>query len=694
MNYAIKDTKQTKDFFLNRELALLTFNQRVLAQAQNTQIPLLERLRYICIVSSNLDEFFEVRIAGLKEQIASGSHLPTPDGYTPETAFKEIATQTHNLIHEQYSLLNNDILPLLKKEGIVFLRRSEWNKSQSNWIKDFFTNEVKPILTPIGLDSAHPFPKLFNKSLNFAIELEGKDGFNRAGGSAIVQIPRLLPRVIKLPKMEHENRMAFVFLSSIMHQHVDKLFPGMKICSCHQFRVTRNSNLWVDDEENNNLYTTIQGELPHRHFGKAVRLEISNNCGERTQEFLKKQFKLGAQDIYRVPGPVNLVRLMAVPDMINRPDLKFPSFRQTKPKGLTKTDNIFSDIRKGDILLHHPYQTFLPVVKLLEKASKDPDVVSIKMTLYRTGSDSVLLEHLLRAARNRKEVTVVIELMARFDEEANLSIAEALEAVGAHVVYGIFGYKTHAKLMMIVRREGQQYKRYCHLGTGNYHPKTSNLYTDFGLITSHDEIADDVANLFLMVTGMGEKPKLKHLWYSPFTLHKNVLKALEQEKLSATAGKTAKVIAKMNSLLEPEVIMALYDAAKAGVTIDLIVRGPCALRPGIKGLSENIRVRSMIGRFLEHHRIFYFYADGKKQIMLSSADWMNRNFFRRVETAFPIYHPALKKRILNEGLLPFLDKNTAAWEMKSDGTYEISADPSSKDFINPQNELLEMMSKT
>jgi polyphosphate kinase len=659
------------DHFLNRELSLLAFNRRVLAQAADDRVPLLERLRFLCIVSSNLDEFFEIRVAGLKEQLKLDSHAAGADGMLPLDVFRRVTEQAHELIAEQYALLNDVILPSLAKEDIVFFRRSLWTAEQRAWIHEFFVNEVMPVLTPIGLDPSHPFPRVLNKSLNFAVELEGTDAFGRSSGAAIVQAPRALPRVIRLPKNLSGVDYGFVFLSSVLHEYVSELFSGMNVLGCYQFRVTRNSDLFVDDEEVKNLRIALQGELPQRHFGDAVRLEVADNCSEIMTDFLLQQFGLERSDLYRVPGIVNLVRLMSVPDQVDRPDLMYPPFQPGLPKVLSKRYDIFESIRKHDILMHHPFQSFSPVVQLLQQAADDPLVVAIKMTVYRTGAESVLMEHLLRAAEKGKEVTVVVELMARFDEEANLSIASRLEEVGAHVVYGVVGYKTHAKMLMVLRREDHGYRRYIHLGTGNYHPRTTRFYTDFGLLTSSPEIGEDVNEVFKQLTGLGKATALKHLWQAPFSLHARMLAAIRGEIEAAQAGKSARIIAKMNSLLEPEIIEALYEASTAGVTIDLIVRGVCSLRPGIKGLSENIRVRSVIGRFLEHHRIFYFHANGRQDIYLSSADWMERNFFRRIEISFPVLEPKLKRRVLKEGLKPYLADNSQAWEMNGNGEYRI-----------------------
>ncbi len=666
--------------FLNRELGQIEFNRRVLAQAENRDNPLLERLRFLCIVSSNLDEFFEIRVAGLKEQIKLGAPGFEPDGMVPRQVFKLVSEQTHLLVARQYQLLNEDILPGLASEGINFLRRAAWNDIQREWIKAFFFRELMPVLTPIGLDPSHPFPRVLNKSLNFAVELEGKDAFGRSSGAAIVQAPRVLPRVILLPREISTSEYNFVFLSSILHAHVGELFSGMNVLGCYQFRATRNSDLFVDEEEVKNLRIALQGELPQRHFGNAVRLEVADNCSPRMADFLLEQFGLVREDFYQVEGPVNLVRLMQVPDRIERPELKYPPFIPGLPATLQKkkATDIFQMIRKNDILLHHPYQSFQPVIHFIQQAAADSGVVAIKQTVYRTGTDSVVMEALIAAASRGKEVTVVVELLARFDEEANINWASRLEEVGAHVVYGIVGHKTHTKMAMIVRREGDKLRRYVHLGTGNYHPSTARLYTDFGLFTCNEEICADVNEVFIQLTGLGKAGKLKHLWQSPFSFHSQVLKAINNEMQIAKAGKPARIIAKMNALLEPQIIRALYAASAAGVKIDLIVRGVCALRPGIAGLSENIRVRSVIGRFLEHSRIFYFRNDGAHDIYLSSADWMGRNFFRRIEICFPVLDARLKKRVLTEGLNPYLKDNSQSWEMDADGHYHLRAARSSK----------------
>ncbi len=657
------------EHFINRELSLLKFQRRVLAQAADENVPLLERLRFLCIVSSNLDEFFEIRVSGIKEQIRTGSRIAGNDGLSPIELLGRVSAEVHEIIAEQYALLNDDILPALANEGIVFPRRSEWTTAQQDWIADYFEKEVMPVLTPIGLDPAHPFPRVLNKSLNFAVELEGRDAFGRDSGFAIVQAPRALPRIIRLPQDLCAEPFSFVFLSSVLHAHVDRLFPGMQVTGCYQFRVTRNSDLFVDEEEVKDLRASLKGELQQRHFGDAVRLEVADNCSDEMADYLLQHFRLGREDLYRTPGIVNLVRLMQVLDWVDHSDLQYPPYTPGLPRALENRREIFGAIRAQDILLHHPFQSFGPVIELLRAAAEDPQVLAIKMTVYRTGTDSVLMEHLLRAAQKGKEVTVVLELMARFDEEANITWANRLEEVGVHVVYGVFGYKTHAKLLMVVRREEEGLRRYVHMGTGNYHPRTTRFYTDFGLLTCNEEIGEDVAAVFKQLTGLGRASELRHLWQAPFSLQPNVVAAIRREAEIAAAGRKGRIIAKMNALLEPETIEALYEASQAGVEVDLIVRGPCALRPGVPGLSENIRVRSVIGRFLEHHRIFYFHADGEEHTYLSSADWMDRNFFRRIEIAFPVLDPRLKRRVMKEGLRAYLGDNCQAWEMQSDGSY-------------------------
>lgn len=659
------------EYFVNRELGLLAFNQRVLAQAEDDRVPLLERLKFLCIFSSNMDEFFEVRVAGVKHQIRLKDTHAGPDGLSPKQVFDRVSAQAHTLIAHQYKILNEVVLPKLAQENIHFLRRGSWSDEQRQWISEYFFRELMPILTPIGLDPAHPFPRVLNKSLNFAVELEGKDAFGRNSGVAVVQAPRALPRVIKLPAHIAGCENGFVFLSSILHAHVHELFSGMTVKGCYQFRVTRDTELSLDDEDAKDLRIALQGELSHRQFGDGVRLEVADNCPPEMTAFLLGQFGLTEEDLYQVNGIVNLVRLMQIPDLVDRPDLKFSPYTPSKPKELNKDTDIFKAIRKQDILLHHPYQSFNPVIDFITQASEDPDVLAIKQTFYRTSADSKLMTALIEAARRGKEVTVVVELFARFDEEANINWAAKLEDAGAHVVYGVVGHKTHAKMAMVVRREDGKLRRYVHLSTGNYHQRTAKLYTDFGLLTCNESISKDVNDVFAQLTGLGKSNKLNHLWQSPFTLHSNLIKAINKEAEIAKSGKKAHIIAKMNALLDADVIRALYEASAAGVHIDLLVRGVCALKPGIPGISENIRVRSIVGRFLEHTRIFYFHHHGEHHLYLSSADWMYRNFFKRIEVCFPILDPKVKRRVIKEGLEIYLKDNLNAWEMTSAGTYHL-----------------------
>ncbi|MEW5967462.1 MAG: polyphosphate kinase 1 [Pseudomonadota bacterium] len=685
-------TTPSPDTLINRELGILEFQRRVLAQADDPSMPLLERLKFLCIFSSNLDEFFEVRVAGLKEQIRANSTQRSADGMTARQQYRAVSGLAHALVAQQYALFNQDIIPALAAEGIHFLRRTQWNEAQAAWIRDYFFRELMPVLTPVGLDPSHPFPRVLNKSLNFAVELSGRDAFGRNSGAAVVQAPRALPRVIPMPAEVAGCEYGFVFLSSILHAHVGELFAGMKVEGCYQFRVTRNSDLFVDDEETKNLRQVLQGELPQRNFGAAVRLEVADNCSPAMAAFLLEQFELDPADLYQEHGPVNLVRLMQVPDWVDRPDLKFPPFVPALPSRLAKDEDIFAQIRKGDLLLHHPFESFQPVIDFIEQAAVDPHVVAIRQTVYRTGTDSKLMQALIRAAQSGKEVTVVVELLARFDEEANINWAARLEEVGAHVVYGVVGHKTHAKLALVIRREEGGLRRYAHLGTGNYHARTARMYTDFGLLTSDEAMTADVVSLFTQITGLGKAGKMKRLWQSPFTLHSEVVAAINREAEQAAAGKPGAIIAKMNALLEPQVIAALYAASQAGVKVDLIIRGVCALKPGIPGLSDNIRVRSIVGRFLEHTRVFYFRNGGDEQVYLSSADWMDRNFFRRIETGFPIVNPKLRKRVIAEGLRPYLKDNMQSWEMQPDGSYRRRKTRGAKAY-SAQTELLALLSK-
>jgi polyphosphate kinase len=689
----LPDTLAQPELYLNRELSWLAFNRRVLEQAKDPATPLLERLKFLCISSTNLDEFFEIRVARLYEQLVSGSVQAGPDNLTPSEVVRRIGEEARRLIDEQYRVLNELLIPELERERIRFVRRTEWNNEQENWIHKYFQEELLPVLSPLGLDTSHPFPRILNKSLNFIVSVKGRDAFGRRGGIAIVQAPRALPRVIQIPPDAASGRHDFVFLSSIIHTYVNDLFPEMEVTGCYQFRVTRNSELFVDEEEVIDLLRAVEGELRSRRYGESVRLEVADNCPSEMAAYLMKKFDLDSGDLYQVNGPVNLSRLMAVHDLVDRPDLKYPAFTPGLPPRLLRNASIFQAIRHGDILLHHPYESFAPVVDFVRKAASDPNVVAIKQTLYRTGPKSALVDALIEAARAGKEVTVVIELRARFDEAANIGLAELLQEAGAHVVYGVVGYKTHAKMILVLRREAGRLRYYVHLGTGNYHDRTARVYTDFGLLTCNAAIGEDVHKVFLQLTSLGRVTHLKKLLQSPFSLHKELITRIERECAHARAGHKAHIMAQMNSLVEPQIIQALYQASQQGVRIDLIVRGICCLRPGVPGLSENIRVRSIVGRFLEHPRIYWFLNGGKDEAWLSSADWMDRNFFRRVEVAFPITEPELRERVVKEALSYSLADNTQSWELRSDGAYE-RVQPATHEPFTAQTALLKELAES
>ena len=663
------DLKQP-ELYNNRLISLLEFNRRVLEQAKDPSVPLLERLKFLCILSTNMDEFFEIRLAGVKQRAELGSVQTEADGRSPQEVLRATGTVAHEIVHEQYRVLNEQLIPALAEQSIHFVRRQEWSEAQRAWLRHYFETELLPILSPLGLDPAHPFPKVLNKSLNFIVSLEGKDAFGRNSGYAIVQAPRALPRVIQLPAADIDGGGPhdFVFLSSIIHAFVNDLFPGMTVRGCYQFRVTRNGDLFVDEEEVDDLMRALEGELPQRRYGQGVRLEVAANCPDAMADFLLEEFELGRDDLYQVDGPVNLNRLMAVYDLVDRTDLKYPSFTPGLPAELGTGTDLFKAIRRRDILLHHPFQSFLPVVDLIRQAAQDPNVLAIKQTLYRTGPDSAIVDNLVRAARAGKEVTVVVELRARFDEQDNIRLANRLQEAGAHVVYGVVGYKTHGKMALIVRREGGRLCNYVHLGTGNYHSRTARLYTDYGLLTADRRLGEDVRSLFLQLTSLGRSKELHRLLQAPFTLHEGVLARIEREAEHAAAGRGGRIIAKLNALTEPRAIQALYRASQAGVAIDLIVRGMCVLRPGLPGVSENIRVRSIVGRFLEHTRVFYFENAGAPEMYAASADWMDRNFFRRVEAAFPIDDPEARERI-GKDLGYYLADTRQAWLLQADGSY-------------------------
>jgi polyphosphate kinase len=657
------------ELYINRELSLLEFNRRVIEQAKDESMPLLERLRFLCIASTNLDEFFEIRIAGLKQQVKYGSVQTGSDNLSPMDILARVSEIAHALVEEQYAVLNEMIFPAMASEKIRLIKRAQWKPNLARWIRRYFNSEVLPVLSPIGLDPAHPFPRVLNKNLYFIISLEGKDAFGRESRLAIVQAPRSLPRVVHIPAKYTNGPNNFVLLSSIIHAYVGDLFPGMASSEAYQFKVTRDSDLFVDNEEVDDLLRALEGELPSRRFSDAVRLEVVDNCPDELCNFLLQKFKLTDNDIYKVNGPVNLSRLLAVCDLVDRPELKFSGFIPNIPRRIEKYASTFETLGYGDILLHHPFQSFAPVIDFLRQAAKDPDVLSIKQTLYRTGNDSAVVDALKDAARAGKEVTVVIELMARFDEEANIELANELQEIGAHVVYGVVGYKTHSKMILVVRREGRTLRRYVHLGTGNYHARTARLYTDYGLLTCDKAVGEDVNKLFHQLTGLGRASKLKRLFQAPFTMHKQIFTLIEKETANARAGKEARIIAKMNALVDADIIRALYQASQAGVKIDLIIRGICCLRPGIKDVSENIHVRSIVGRFLEHTRVFYFYHEGEELLFCSSADWMPRNLYHRVEIGFPIDEKRPRQQIIKFGLLNYLSDNTQSWVLNSDGTY-------------------------
>jgi len=682
------------EYYLNRELSMLGFNRRVFEMAADPSLPLLERLRFLCISSSNLDEFFEVRVAMLKHRVATGIDKAGPDGRTTTETLASIRQDVDTLVREQYALLDNELIPAMHEQGVHIFRRIEWDEKQEQWLRRFFNSDLLPVLTPIALDPAHPFPQLVNKILNFIVALEGKDAFGREMQRAIVQAPRSLPRLIPLPEDVSGVAHGFVLLSSIIHAFVGELFPGMQVNACHQFRITRNSELYLHEEETEDLKKAVAGELLERRYGSAVRLEVSTRCPDELSGFLLHQFNLKEQDLYRVNGLVNLYRLSSISDLVDRPDLKFSPYVPGLPVGMRsdvehEPGSLFDVIQRGDVLLHHPYQSFAPVMDLLHQAATDPDVLAIKQTLYRVVPDSPIVDALVKAARNGKEVVAVIELRARFNEEENIGLADRLHAAGCQVVFGVVGYKTHGKMMLIVRREGKKMNRYVHLGTGNYHSITTRYYTDFGLLSCNPDLGEDVHKVFQQLTGMGRVQRLKSMLQAPFTLHKRMIEMIEREAENVRNGGQGRIIAKMNGLEEPEIIRALYRASQAGVRIDLIVRGICCLRPGVPGVSENIRVRSVLGRYLEHHRIYYFQNNGAQELYCASADWMVRNLLHRVETCFPILNKRLFNRIMKEGLRSYLADNSGTWKLNSDGSYaRIRSNAATR---SAQNELMELL---
>lgn len=677
------------ELYFNRELSHLQFNIRVLEQALDESHPLFNRLVFLLIFSSNLDEFFEIRVAGLKRQLAFGRETSDADGMRPAEVLKEISRICHEQVERQYHILNDILIPALEEHNVRFVRRNQWSEAQKEWVANYFQDEIMPVISPIGLDPSHPFPRLVNKSLNFIVSLEGKDAFGREGGLAILPAPRSLPRLIRMPEDLTHGGDEFVFLSSMIHAHAELLFPGMQVKGCYQFRLTRNADLLVDPEEVSDLASALRGELLSRRYGDAVRLEVADNCPDELSHFLLHQFGLGEEELYRVNGPVNLNRLMTVMGQTERPDLEFPPFTPGLPKPLKREEgSIFNAIRQQDILLHHPFESFAPVEDMLREAARDPNVVAIKQTLYRTGADSEIVNALVEAARNNKEVTVVIELRARFDEADNLALASRLQEAGAIVIYGVVAYKTHAKMMHILRREHGKLKHYAHVGTGNYHAKTAKLYTDYGLLTAHPELCEDVHKVFQQLCGMGQVLQMNHLLHAPFTLHKQLVAMIEREAEHAAAGHKARIIIKCNSVTEPKLIRALYKASQAGVEIDMIIRGMCCLKPGLAGISETIRVHSIIGRFLEHTRVFYFHHNGQDEVYCASADFMERNMFRRVETCFPLIEPRLANRVRKD-LETYLVDNCQRWCLQSDGSYRLQTPAEGEAEISVQETLLD-----
>lgn len=677
--------------YVNRELSMLEFNERVLSQATNPNLQLLERLRFLSISRHLLDEFFEVRVAALRQRISHGAARPGPDGITPRNTLKKIRESVLRLTEGQYRVFHENLKPALKKEGIRFLETSQWTDRQRAWLHRYFLRELMPVLSPLGLDPAHPFPRLLTKSLNFAVELQGKDAFGREGSMALVRAPRSLPRLIRIPRTYTNGSDDFVFLSSVLQTFMAELFPGMEVVGSHQFRVTRDSELLIDEEEIEDLANALRSELRDRGYSAAVRLETRVTCPPAVEKYLTTQFELAPEDVYQCNGPVNLARISEAIDQIDRPDLKYPALHPGIPRPLKGEPELFGVIRRRDVLLHHPYQSFSPVLELLHRAATDPNVLAIKQTLYRTGIDSQIVHLLIEAARAGKDVTVVVELRARFDEEANISLATRLQEAGVQVVYGVVGYKAHAKMLMIVRRERGKIRRYVHLGTGNYHSGTATFYTDFGLVTADPEIGEDVHRVFQELSGLGKVLQLTHLLHSPFTLNKQLLKKIKREAANAGKGKPAAIDAKLNAITDPKIIRALYNASKAGVSIRLLVRGVCCLRPGIPGVSENIRVRSILGRFLEHSRVIRFENGGQPEVWCSSADWMERNLHQRVEVAFPILDAQAAERVVSEAIeLPW-QEDMEAWDMRADGQYISTLEGSKGKIRHPQKRLLKML---
>ena len=650
---------------LDRDASILDFNVRVLDWAKRAEVPLLERLRYLCIVSSNLDEFFEVRAM---LHLAAHAHHDHKGLYNSET-FKVNYSKAAQLVADQYKLYNEALLPALEKEAIRILSHGERNLAQKKWVHDYFVREVKPLLVPVGLDPSHPFPQVANKSLNFIVQLTGKDAFGRHNDIAIVKVPRVLPRVIRIPTKVAGPGTSFVLLSSVIRAHLSELFIGREVGQFSQFRVTRHSDLAVDEDDVENLRTALRHGLQHRNYGEAVRLEVSDSCSSHLSDFLLKQFKLPEAALFRVAGPVNLVRLNQLIDLVDQPALLFPNFQASYPKQLQRGASVFERMQKGDVLIHQPFESFDGVLDFLREAVYDPQVLAIKQTIYRIGNDTVMLDLLREAVRRGKEVTAVVELKARFDEEANINVAEQLESVGAQVVYGVVGLKTHAKMLLVTRREGKVLRKYGHLSTGNYNPRTTRLYTDISYLTCNPQLTADMDHLFMHVASQSRLHRMNKLWVAPFQLQRKIITQLDAVGTAAAQGQAAKVMVKMNALTDVDLIDALIRAGKKGAQIDLIIRGACMLPAEVPGYTDNIRVRSVVGRFLEHTRVFYFVAGAKESLYLSSADWMNRNMIRRIELAWPVEDPVLRQRVVDECLNLYLQDGRNAWCLGPEGQY-------------------------
>ncbi len=659
---------------INRDISILAFNERVLGLAQNPEYPLLERLRFLCIVSSNLDEYFEVRAAPHVDAMREDDQ----DGDITVQSYESISNVARALVDKQYHIFNNELMPALAEQGVHLVSHGERNLQQRGWVAKYFESEVRPLLIPVALDPSHPFPQVANKSLNFIVSLAGSDTFGRSNNIAIVRVPRVLSRLIKLPKSLSDKQQKFVSLSSVIRAHLSSLFDGREVLNFSQFRVTRHSDLSVDEDDVKNLRTALRKGLVHRNFGDAVRLEVSHGCDDKLAKMLLQQFNLPKQSLYRVHGPVNLARLMQLADLAEGSQLKFKPFEPQISHQLLSNQSFFSQLKQRNVLIHQPYESFESVIDFLREAVNDPDVLSIQQTIYRAGSDTRMLKLLQEAVRQGKEVMAVVELKARFDEEANINWAEALESVGAQVVYGIVGLKTHAKMLLVMRREETGLKYYGHLSTGNYNPRTTRLYTDVSMLTADVQITRDMEHLFRHIASQVKLPRMQKLLVAPFYLHRQMLAKIRAAELAAIAGKPASIILKMNALTDEALVKALVKAGRAGVEVDLIIRGACILPVDAPGLDGRIRVRSIIGRLLEHSRVFYFKIDTEENMWLASADWMNRNMMRRVEVAWPIEDVNDRLRILLECCQMSLDDNKDAWLLGSDGVYNRIPVPSGR----------------